>query len=1161
MGTPLSAAFGALDADGSGFITVEELERGLKDMGVFDAMPRDQVVGLLRRIKSTPGSAPGPPGDGGAADDPDLISLRDLMIFVGREYCPTEAAEARLRKVLLKAEKNGTNLEDAFKVLDKDKNGKIPLTDLDEGLRGLGVFEGIPPSQVSLTTRRMDRNGDGTVSLREFLAFAASRPYSVNDSPLEAKLRRVVQKAEAMGTSMEDAFSHFDKDGSGSITPEGFSEGLREMGVFDDFSDEEVQQVVRRFDTDGDGSVSLPEFLRFLGREYKAGKGIAPLLLKILRKTEELGTSIEESFKGLGPNDAGIVTADSLHNALQEIGQFRYLTLKETRGFVRLFAKPHAQGAVVGWGGKGSENGSSCDSFGIALEDFKHFVKEGTSFLTALQHEAARPAITLSSGPKEVEIVALSSSKVQPSPPFWGVDRREKEGGGKGVGGPTNESVVLQALRSALHRAERGVRGAEFSQPARRNIPKMMAQSVLESFDADDDGRLGPQELGYALRSLGARPEDFGGPGALQILEDRFGGWDGNRRGVGGVQIEELLKWHHEGCRERARGRDGGDEHGSGDGGGRGTNGRKESSPRRLRNTDSDSAVVASLRAAVRASEARGLTMERTFARLDNDGDGRITLKEFLRGLDQMDVFQRVTREDALDVLECMEEEGHGGPRKGGAAEDDDSVGLVDFIRFIRKRPSQYRFGCGGEVDEVGDTMAEKLESAGYDFSTDPDTREAEKRLQKIVGKQVDVGFIVEMCRKGRVDVEAVFSRYDPEESGSVPRSDFVQALMELGVGILDHYGGRSLGGGETLVESDPVRRRQLAQLARTKGPIDRRLLRMRRQRQGLFLRKGGYGRDGNRGLGDGKGWEGKENENDFQDEDESLALIQWYREGQKKSMVRHILTFSLTSEYNLYFAFGSPLYFEHPLRNPFSHEERFTIDLADHQLRVVTRTEEWQYLRSRHVTPCVGQTGDLPVESDFFDIDPGRGVQVTLSANELVYIPFAFLSLEPTANSVAVTESAWAARQGKGPGTERAERSSVVAFVSASHGHVVNMMQVHCHRRPFSVDRTFRFYQNEGEILKRFGPEGIIHSCLGVRTESTVREITHVCFRVKRDTQWSMVFGLGGHLSLPSRSILGPGVPTKNVCCLFKSPIQLTKPRCPCPHCKINPTPPGQRE
>lgn len=39
--------------------------------------------------------------------------------------------------------------------------------------------------------------------------------------------------------------------------------------------------------------------------------------------------------------------------------------------------------------------------------------------------------------------------------------------------------------------------------------------------------------------------------------------------------------------------------------------------------------------------------------------------------------------------------------------------------------------------------------------------------------------------------MEGVFRRHDPEESGSVLRSDFVQAVMELGVGLLDSSNSR----------------------------------------------------------------------------------------------------------------------------------------------------------------------------------------------------------------------------------------------------------------------------------------------------------------------------------------------------------------------------------
>lgn len=79
----------------------------------------------------------------------------------------------------------------------KDGTGNVSTADLEEGLRQLKVFDGMSKEQASLATRRFDQNGDGTVSLCDFLAFAG-RPYAANDRPLEAKLRRVLLKAEAV---------------------------------------------------------------------------------------------------------------------------------------------------------------------------------------------------------------------------------------------------------------------------------------------------------------------------------------------------------------------------------------------------------------------------------------------------------------------------------------------------------------------------------------------------------------------------------------------------------------------------------------------------------------------------------------------------------------------------------------------------------------------------------------------------------------------------------------------------------------------------------------------------------------------------------------------------------------------------------------------------
>lgn len=43
---------------------------------------------------------------------------------------------------------------------------------------------------------------------------------------------------------------------------------------------------------------------------------------------------------------------------------------------------------------------------------------------------------------------------------------------------------------------------------------------------------------------------------------------------------------------------------------------------------------------------------------------------------------------------------------------------------------------------------------------------------------------------------------------------------------------------------------------------------------------------------------------------------------------------------------FGKTLFFEHPITNPFSHEERFLIEFDDTELRLVTNLDEWMELR-----------------------------------------------------------------------------------------------------------------------------------------------------------------------------------------------------------------------
>ena len=165
-------------------------------------------------------------------------------------------------------------------------------------------------------------------------------------------------------------------------------------------------------------------------------------------------------------------------------------------------------------------------------------------------------------------------------------------------------------------------------------------------------------------------------------------------------------------------------------------------------------------------------------------------------------------------------------------------------------------------------------------------------------------------------------------------------------------------------------------------------------------------------------------------------------------------------------------MFFEHPITNPFGHEERFQIVIKDPELRVVTSYSEWMYLR-QHSRPCVGELGMEPVEMDMLDIDNNGHIQVALLPHETLYIPFTFLTFIPHIPNTQVMKrkSPYYLSEEKEVEEEVDEevaRTTVVHVVSGSHGHIVAVVKVTIAPIPFVLDRTMRFFEPENSIMKR---------------------------------------------------------------------------------------------
>jgi Ca2+-binding EF-hand superfamily protein len=120
--------------------------------------------------------------------------------------------------------------------------------------------------------RIADKDGNGTISFREFAIWVSSHSFDASGMHLEAdelELRKLGRKLGVDAKSMDTYkryFDEFDADGSGEIDREEFEEMLykclripRHIGL----PASRVQQLWRAADYDGGGGIDMEEFVKF----------------------------------------------------------------------------------------------------------------------------------------------------------------------------------------------------------------------------------------------------------------------------------------------------------------------------------------------------------------------------------------------------------------------------------------------------------------------------------------------------------------------------------------------------------------------------------------------------------------------------------------------------------------------------------------------------------------------------------------------------------------------------------------------------------------------------------------------------------------------------------------------------------------------------------
>ena len=480
--------------------------------------------------------------------------------------------------------------------------------------------------------------------------------------------------------------------------------------------------------------------------------------------------------------------------------------------------------------------------------------------------------------------------------------------------------------------------------------------------------------------------------------------------------------------------------------------------------------------------------MDGLLAYLDEDEDGLIALSSFMRLLAREKAYDGISESEVESILLPMI-----GRSGSGRVEGIRVVALLRFLdsadddKDVEKSNTEGKSNSDDEEEEVkaeerneARALTQALE---YDFSLDPETRSLEKKLR---------GLGRALCKKG-MDVEGMFRAVDLRQTGVVRRTDFVEIMSKIGLSILEK--GKAMDEAQAQVDGmdsagdhSESRKNQVLQIKRLKGT------------------DGGYARTATRAarsllMNAGSGEYKDSNKGDFKDHLESMALIEWYRQSQKRVLLQKVLSHSLATSVYIYPRFGVTQFFEHPLTNPYGHEERFILSVEDHELRLVTGFDEWLHLR-QHCKVCVGDLGSEPVEAEMFDKDGYGNIQVALLPHETLHLPFTFMTLRPyTHDSKKITRKqgrsgSTSGRQGRdgragggkssdersGEGKQREEdsrqqdidkqdevlRTAEVRVVSCTHGHVVAVIRVNVCPRPSVVHRTIRFFEPENGLMRR---------------------------------------------------------------------------------------------
>uniref|UniRef100_A0A1B0G8P7 EF-hand domain-containing protein n=1 Tax=Glossina morsitans morsitans TaxID=37546 RepID=A0A1B0G8P7_GLOMM len=170
--------------------------------------------------------------------------------FSKQRTISSESQEGSSGRIISKGQMR--EFREAFRLFDKDGDGCITKEELGTVMRSLGQFARVEELQEML--QEIDVDGDGNVSFEEFVDILSNMAYEDKSG---------LSVADQEERELRDAFRVFDKHNRGYITASDLRAVLQCLG--EDLDEEDIEDMIKEVDVDGDGRIDFYEFVHALG--------------------------------------------------------------------------------------------------------------------------------------------------------------------------------------------------------------------------------------------------------------------------------------------------------------------------------------------------------------------------------------------------------------------------------------------------------------------------------------------------------------------------------------------------------------------------------------------------------------------------------------------------------------------------------------------------------------------------------------------------------------------------------------------------------------------------------------------------------------------------------------------------------------------------------